>query len=129
MDTLTACIGIYCDMLPEIRFRPEAMEQAASKGYLDATDLADYLVARGLAFREAHHLVGEAVSFALARKKELHQLSLEQLQTFSDLIGDDVFSFLQTRQMVERRTSWGGTAGKNVRLAIAAAETKLEGRI
>jgi argininosuccinate lyase len=125
VDTLTACIGIYCDMLPEIKFKVSAMLQAASRGFLDATDLADYLVARGLAFREAHHLVGEAVSFALARKKELHQLSLAQLQSFSALIREDVFSFLQTHQMVERRTSAGGTAGKNVRLAITAAEKKL----
>ncbi len=101
------------------------MLQAASKGFLDATDMADYLVARGLAFREAHHLVGEAVSFALANKKELYQLTLEQLQSFSALIRKDIFSFLETRQMVERRISSGGTAGKNVRLAIAAAEKKL----
>ncbi len=125
VDTLTACIGIYCDMLPEIKFKATTMLQAASRGFLDATDLADYLVARGLAFREAHHLVGKAVSFALAHKKELHQLSLKQLQSFSALIRQDVFSFLETRQMVERRTSAGGTAGKNVRLAIAAAEKKL----
>ena len=72
------------------------MLQAASRGFLDATDMADYLVARGLAFREAHHLVGEAVSFALANKKELYQLSLEQLQSFSALIREDIFSFLET---------------------------------
>jgi argininosuccinate lyase len=128
VDTLAACISIYCEMLPEIKFKVPAMAQAASQGYLDATDLADYLVARGLAFREAHHLVGEAVNFALAHKKELYQLSLAQLQSFSALIGDDVFSFLQTRQMVERRTSSGGTAGKNVRLAIAAAEKNLDSK-
>jgi len=126
VDTLTGCIDIYCDMLPEIQFKASAMQQAASRGYLDATDLADYLVARGVAFREAHHLVGEAVSFALAHDKELYQLTLEQLQSFSALIRQDVFSFLETRQMVERRTSLGGTAGSNVRLAIAAAEKKLD---
>jgi argininosuccinate lyase len=128
VDTLIACIGIYCDMLPEIKFKVSAMLQAASRGFLDATDLADYLVARGLAFREAHHLVGKAVNFALAHNKELYQLSLEQLQSFSAVIREDVFSFLETRQMVERRTSAGGTADKNVRLAIAAAEKKLESR-
>ena len=115
-------------MLPEIRFRQDVMLQAASKGFLDATDLADYLVARGLAFREAHHLVGQAVGFAQTQKKELYQLSLEELQSFSSLIDEDVFAFLQTHQMVERRTSWGGTAGKNVRRAIAAAEKKLGSR-
>ena len=125
VDTLSACIGVYCDMLPAIKFKESDMLQAASKGFLDATDLADYLVTRGLAFREAHHLVGEAVSFALANKKELYELTLEQLQSFSNLIGEDIYSFLETRQMVERRTSFGGTAGKNVRRAIAAAEKKL----
>ena len=125
VDTLAACIEIYTQMLPEIKFKETTMLQAASSGFLDATDMADYLVTRGLAFREAHHLVGEAVSFALANKKELHQLTLEQLQSFSALIRQDIFSFLKTHQMVERRTSYGGTAGKNVRLAIAAAEKKL----
>jgi argininosuccinate lyase len=125
VDTLAACIGIYSDMLPEIKFNETAMLQAASSGFLNATDMADYLVARGVAFREAHHLVGAAVSFALANKKELHQLTLEQLQSFSALIGDDIFSFLKTRKMIERRTSYGGTAGKTVSLAISAAEKKL----
>ena len=101
------------------------MLQAASKGFLDATDMADYLVTQGMAFREAHHLVGAAVSFALANKKELYELTLEQLQSFSSLIGEDIYSFLETGQMVERRTSSGGTASKNVRRAIAAAEKKL----
>ena len=125
VDTLSACIDVYCDMLPAIKFKQSAMLQAASKGFLDATDMADYLVTRGLAFREAHHLVGAAVSFALANKKELYELTLEQLQSFSSLIEEDIYSFLEIRQMVDRRTSSGGTAGKNVRRAIAAAEKKL----
>jgi argininosuccinate lyase len=125
VDTLTACIGVYIDMLPEIKFKATTMLQAASSGFLDATDMADYLVTRGVTFREAHHLVGEAVRFALAQKKELHELTLEQLQSFSALIEEDIYSILETRQMIERRSSYGGTAGKNVRLAIAAAEKKL----
>lgn len=125
VDTLAACIGIYIDMLPEIKFKEAAMLQAASSGYLDATDMADYLVARGMAFREAHHLVGTAVTFALTNQKELHQLTLAQLQSFSPLIREDIFSFLKTRQMIDRRTSHGGTAGTNVRLAIGEAEKKL----
>jgi argininosuccinate lyase len=87
--------------------------------------MADYLVGRGLAFREAHHVVGQAVSFALANQKELHQLTLEQLQSFSARIQPDIFSFLKTRSMIERRTSYGGTAAKNVRQAIAEAEKRL----
>jgi len=122
VDTLAACIEIYTAMLPRLEFNQENMRSAASTGFLDATDLADYLVNRGLAFREAHRLVGEAVGYALSEKKELHELTLAELQTFSGLIQDDVFSYLEIRQMVDRRTSYGGTAGKNVRRAIADAE-------
>jgi argininosuccinate lyase len=129
VDTLAACIEIYTDMLPQIQFKASTMLQAASSGFLDATDMADYLVERGIAFREAHHIVGEAVRFALANTKELYQLSLEQLQSFSALIEEDIFSFLKTRQMIERRTSYGGTSGRNVRQAITEAENKLGHKI
>ena len=125
VDTLTACIGIYIDMLPAIQFKAASMRRAATRGYLDATDLADYLVARGMAFREAHQVVGQAVNFALQKQKELYQLTLDQLQSFSSLIQDDVFFYLKTRQMIDRRTSAGGTAGQTVRQAIAAADNKL----
>ena len=126
VDTLKACIEIYSDMLPEINFKKKNMQRAASSGFLDATDMADYLVSRGMPFREAHHLVGEAVSFALTKEKELHELTLQQLQEFSALIQEDIFSHLTTRQMIERRTSYGGTAGKLVDKAVAAAEKWLE---
>jgi argininosuccinate lyase len=126
VDTLAACIEIYTDMLPEITFKKENMQRAASSGFLNATDLADYLVTRGLPFREAHRLAGKAVSFALERGKELHELSLEQLQSFSTLIQKDIFSCLATRQMIEKRTSYGGTGGKMVAGAIAAAEKWLD---
>ena len=126
VDTLTACIEICTAMLPKIKFRKANMHQAASGGYLNATDLADYLATRGVAFREAHRLAGEAVGFALARKKELHELSLEQLQSFCPLIKDDIFSFLTTEAMINRRTSYGGTAAKKVAKAIASAEKWLD---
>ncbi len=126
VDTLAACIEIYTDMLPEIKFKKKNMQHAASSGFLNATELADSLAARGVPFREAHRVVGEAVRFALERKKELHELTLGQLQSFSDLIRQDVFSCLTTRQMIERRTSFGGTGAKMVSGAIAAAEKWLD---
>lgn len=125
VDILSACIGIYIDMLPEIKFNDTIMRQAASSGYLDATDMADYLVTKGMAFREAHHVVGEAVCYALEYKKELYQLTLNQLQSFSNLIGEDIFSYLETRQIIDRRTTNGGTSGQTVRQAIATAEKRL----
>jgi len=126
VDTLEACIEIYTAMLPQIKFNKGNMQRAACIGFLDATDLADYLVERGVAFREAHRLVGEAVSYALSKKKELHELTLAELQTFCGSIQQDVFTHLEVRQMIERRTSYGGTAGKNVRQAIAEAEKILD---
>ena len=126
VDTLAACVEIYTDMLPEIKFKKKNMQRAAASGFLNATDLADYLTTRGIPFREAHRLAGRAVSFALERKKELHDLTLEQLQSFSALIQQDIFSRLTTRQMIEQRTSFGGTSGKMVAGAIEVAEKWLD---
>ena len=122
VDTLTACIEVCTAMLPKIKFKQANMQRAASGGYLNATDLADYLVTRGLAFREAHRLAGEAVAFALAREKELHDLSLEQLQSLCPLIKDDIFSFLSTAEMIDRRCCPGGTSAKMVAESIARAD-------
>ena len=91
-----------------------------------ATDLADYLVNRGTPFREAHHCVGETVNYALNQHKELHELTLEELQKFSDLIRKDVFSFLSTREVVDRRISFGGTGSSEVKKAIKAAEKRIK---
>ena len=126
VDTLAACVEIYTQMLPKIKFNKKNMQRAASSGFLNATDLADYLATRGVPFREAHRMAGEAVSFALERKKELHELTLEQLQSFSALIQQDIFSCLTTRHMIEQRTSYGGTGHTMVAGAIAAAEKWLK---
>jgi argininosuccinate lyase len=125
VDTLTSCLEIYIEMLPAIKFNKPTMQRAAENGFLDATDLADYLASRGMPFREAHRLVGEAVGFALSREKELHELTLEQLQSFSPLIQDDIFSCLAPRQMIDQRTSYGGTAANVVGEALSSAEELL----
>ena len=126
VDTLTACIEICTAMLPKIEFIKTNMRQAVAVGFLNATDLADYLVTCGLAFREAHRLAGEAVAYALDREKELHDLSLEQLQSICPLIKDDIFSFLSTTEMIERRCCHGGTAEKTVAEAIERADQWLK---
>ncbi len=126
IDTLHACIDIYTRMIPEIRIQKEVMYQAATVGFLNATDLADYLVSKGMSFREAHGFSGRAVCYAISRKKELHDLSLKELQSFSPLIQSDVFSILTPEQMVDRRRSYGGTAKRNVQAAIQNAENRLK---
>ena len=126
VDTLQACLEIYTLMLPKLTVNRDAMRDAATRGFLNATDFADYLVGKGLPFRLAHHAVGQAVGYALERQKELHELSLEDLKTFSNLIQDDVFDILSTAAMIERRKSVGGTAAANVRAAISKARSALE---
>jgi argininosuccinate lyase len=125
VETLTACIDIYIRMLPNIKVNRSEMINAVSTGYINATDMADYLVCRGMPFRDAHGCVGKAVSYGLDHKKELHELSLDELRTFSDLINEDIFPELTTRQMIDRRQSYGGTSTDNVSAAITRAEKQL----
>jgi len=126
LDILTECIKIYIKMLPKLKINQNAMRQATSKGFLNATDMADYLVARGMPFRQAHSCVGEAVAYALRTEKELHELTLEELQSFSSHIKKDIFDILTIDQMINRRKSTGGTASECVEAAIAAAEKELK---
>jgi argininosuccinate lyase len=125
VDTLRACIDIFTRMLPKIIINAQVMQQATAKGYLNATDVADYLAIKGMPFREAHHCVGRAVSYALQNDKELHELSLDELKDFSKLITEDIFDILSTRAMIDRRKSAGGTATENVVAAINSAKQEL----
>ena len=126
VDILKECIEINIHMLPKLIVNRLAMQQATTSGFLNATDLADYLVTRGMPFRQAHNCVGNAVSYALKQQKELQELTLKELKSFSSLIKKDVFDVLTTEQMINRRTSFGGTATKNVKAAIEAAEKSLD---
>ncbi len=126
VDTLTACIDVFSRMLPNITFMEAAMGTATETGFINATDLADYLVVKGMPFREAHSVVGKSVAYALGKQVELHDLSLKELQQFSELIDEDVFEFLSTEGIINRRTSAGGTASENVKDAIKQAKKALE---
>ena len=127
VDTLKECVAIYVKMLPKLKINVETMRRAATSGFLNATDMADYLVSQGVPFREAHRCVGKAVSYALSRNKELHELPLEELKSFSSLIEADIFNILTLEQMIDRRKSLGGTATGNVMAAIQEAEATLAG--
>ena len=126
VNTLSLCIKIYTNMLPKIKVNKDMMKKAASVGFLNATDLADYLASKGMPFRTAHNCAGKAVSYALKNKKELDQLTLEELQSFSSLIKKDVFEALELEQMIEKRISDGSTSYKNVFYAIDSAGKKNE---
>ncbi len=125
IDTLKACIEIYTAMLPKIKINKEILCQATTTGFLNATDMADYLVTKGMTFRESHSCVGKAVGYASNCKKELHELTIEEMKSFSTLIAEDIFGVLTPEQMINRRTSFGGTAQANVKAAIQAARQRL----
>ena len=128
LDTLRDCLFAYAQMVPAITCRRDAMREAASSGYSTATDLADYLVKRGLPFRDAHEAVGKAVSLAIAGGQDLADMSLAQLQDVSELIEEDVFSVLTLEGSVNARDHCGGAAPARVRAAAAAARTAIAAR-
>jgi argininosuccinate lyase len=127
VDTLKACLHINVQMIPRITVNREAMRKAASVGFLNATDMADYLVGKGMPFRKAHACVGSAVAYALDKGCELDQLTLDELTSFSPLIDADIFDHLTLAHMIDRRQSPGGTATENVTRALDEARNALAG--
>jgi argininosuccinate lyase len=106
-------------MMEGLLFNRDVLERHSRDGFTTATDLADYLVRKGVPFREAHGIVGRAVACCVERGVELNQLSLERLREFSPLIQEDVFNVLGVRESVESRRSLGGTAISEVRRQLA----------
>jgi argininosuccinate lyase len=106
-------------MMRHVSCNRARMRQAASQGFATATDLADYLVHRGIPFRDAHEIVGKAVAFGIRSGRDLAQLSLQELRRFSPAIGDDVHQVLTLEGSVSARNHLGGTAPEQVRAAIA----------
>lgn len=121
VDTLTDTLRIYADMLAGIRVKQAAMREAATRGYATATDLADYLTKKGLPFREAHEAVAQAVRFAEKNHRDLSALTLPELQQFSPLIEDDIFTVLTLEGSLNSRNHIGGTAPVQVAAAIRRA--------
>ncbi|KTT26819.1 argininosuccinate lyase [Pseudacidovorax intermedius] len=125
VDTLKDTLRIFAEMVGGITVRREAMEAAALRGYATATDLADYLVKKGLPFRDAHETVAHAVKTAIAEGVDLSQLPLATLQQFNPEIGDDVFGVLSLRGSLEARSTLGGTAPVQVTAQIARHRARL----
>ena len=121
VDTVSLCLQVYAEMIPAITVRRDNCRAAAAKGFSTATDLADYLVGKGLPFRDAHHAVGSAVGFAAQKGCDLSELSLDELQGFSPLIGQDVYARITLEGSLNARNHVGATAPAQVRAAIARA--------
>lgn len=125
VDTLKGSLRAYADMVPAIRVKAGPMREAARRGFSTATDLADYLVRRGLPFRDAHEVVGKAVAHGVASGRDLAEMDLETLRGFSDAIGEDVFAVLTLEGSLAARDHLGGTAPDQVRAAIARARARI----
>ena len=118
VDTLQGSLRAFADMIPAIESRKEEMREAALRGFSTATDLADYLVRKGIPFRDSHEIVGKSVAYGVETGKDLGEMSLEELQQFSDEITQDVFDVLTLEGSVSARNHIGGTAPDQVRAAV-----------
>ncbi|NHB96508.1 argininosuccinate lyase [Photorhabdus stackebrandtii] len=126
LDTWLDCLHMAALVLDGIQVRRSRCEEAAKQGYANATELADYLVAKGVPFREAHHIVGETVIMALAQGKALEELSLAELQKFSSTITEDVYDILSLQSCLDKRLAKGGVSRKQVMKAITDAKQRLK---
>ncbi|WP_110689929.1 argininosuccinate lyase [Salinicola endophyticus] len=126
LDTVKGCLRAFADMAPALRAKRANMLEAARRGFSTATDLADYLVRAGVAFRDAHEIVGKAVAYGIESGKDLSEMSLDELQRFSTTIGADVFEVLTLEGSVAARNHIGGTAPDQVRAAASRARTALD---
>ena len=124
-DTLQLCLEVTARMIPSIEVRRERMEAAVREGFLEATDLADYLAGKGVPFREAHRIVGEAVLYCVKREKRLPELTLDELGSFSSVFDRDVFDGMKPSALVRSRDQIGGTAPRRVRAELRRARKSL----
>jgi argininosuccinate lyase len=125
VDTVRGSLRAFADMVPAIIVNRDVTYEAAKRGFSTATDLADYLVNKGLPFRDAHEVVGLAVAHGLKTGQDLSEMSLETLQGFHGSITDDVFEVLTLEGSVSARNHLGGTAPEQVKAAIARAKSEL----
>jgi argininosuccinate lyase len=125
-DTLRLCLGVVARMIPSIRVKRERMAAAAAEGFLEATDVADYLVGKGLPFREAHEITGKLVLHCTKHNKRLPELSYDEFRAFSKHFGPDLPAQLTPESIVGRRNTFGGTATTRVRVALRQARRTLQ---
>lgn len=126
VDTLLASLKVFAPMVEKMIVNEDRMRESAGKGYSTATDLADYLVRKGIPFREAHHIVGKTVSYAIEQKKDLDELTLEEMQRLCPLIEDDIFDYITLDASVDSRNSYGGTSAESVVTQIKLAKGFLD---
>ncbi len=125
IDTVTISLRVLATVLGNVKVNAARAREAAAVGYLNATDLADYLVRRGLEFRHAHDLVGRVVTYAIGKEKKLEELSPDEYRSFSELISEDVYDSLALESSLSAKSADGGTSPDRVREALIRAKLEL----
>lgn len=125
LDTWHACLDMATLVLEDIKVNVERTRNAALKGYSNATELADYLVSKGVPFRDSHHIVGETVVYAINQGKALEDLTIPEFRQFSSVVGDDVYAILSLQSCLDKRCAKGGVSPERVAEAIAEAKQRL----
>ncbi|MGE4578536.1 MAG: argininosuccinate lyase [Desulfuromonadales bacterium] len=125
IDTVKGSLKIFADMIAEMKVQAENMRVAAARGFSTATDVADYVVRKGLPFRQAHEVVGKTVRYCIEHGKDIPELSLEEFRQFSELIGEDIYDYVTLEASVNARRAIGGTAREAVEREIARARQEL----
>ena len=125
-DNLRGSLKVFADMIPAISVNRQSMRDAAIRGFSTATDLADYLVRKGVPFRDAHEIVGKSVAYGIEQGKDLGEMELEELSQFSNVIESDAFEVLTLEGSVSARDHIGGTAPNQVRAAVARGRSWLQ---
>lgn len=114
VDTVKLTLQCLIEMFPQVKFNKDKMLQTSSEGFANATDMAEYLVGKGIPFRKAHEIIGNIVKYCLANKIELHDLTIGQLKTFSELFSDDIYDWLTPSKSINKRQSYGSASLKSV---------------
>ncbi len=118
IDTAHACVRLFTGMLETLSFRKDVMEKSAARGFTNATDAADYLVVKGVPFRDAHGIIGRLVLYCIEEGRAIEELSLEELQRFSDAFEEDIFEAVSLRTCVDKRLTAGGPAPEAMKAVI-----------
>jgi len=126
MDTVTNCIELFTGMLSSTKFNKDAMEKSATKGFTNATDAADYLVKKGMPFRDAHRVIGELVLFCIDNNKAIDELTVDELKKFSDLFEGDIYEAVSLKTCVERRLTVGAPGIKAMKSVLEVYKNYLE---
>ena len=124
-DTVQLCLAVFAEMLPTIRFDREALLRAVGQGFMNATDVADYLAGKNVPFRQAHQIVGEIVRYCIREDKVIEALTLEELTRFHEAFGQDIFTAVDVHTLLARRAQYGATAPERVLEALKAAREKV----